>query len=81
MDPNQLAPELDERNGTSREEVPAWEEIAVGRYMPRRIRGSFRDKLVRIHCASPTLPARSVVLPRPPTLSTLASRSRRWCCP
>jgi hypothetical protein len=24
------------------EEVQAWEEIAAGRYMPRRIRGSYR---------------------------------------
>jgi len=24
------------------DEVPAWEEIEAGRFMPRRIRGSFR---------------------------------------
>jgi hypothetical protein len=42
-----------ERKGTSirrigskaaTENVPAWEMIEVGRYMPRRIRGSFRGR-------------------------------------
>ncbi len=28
------------------EAVPAWEEIAAGRYMPRRIRGSFRGRVL-----------------------------------
>jgi hypothetical protein len=23
------------------DETPAWEQVAIGRYMPRRIRGSF----------------------------------------
>ena len=27
-------------------DVPAWEEIAAGRYMPRRIRGSFRGRVL-----------------------------------
>ena len=26
------------------EEIQAWEEIDVGRYMPRRIRGSYRGR-------------------------------------
>ena len=25
-------------------DIPAWEEIEAGRYMPRRIRGSFRGR-------------------------------------
>ena len=28
------------------DDVPAWEEIAAGRYMPRRIRGSFRGRVL-----------------------------------
>ena len=46
MDPNQLAAELDGNDPTSKEEVLAWEEIASGRYMPRRIRGSFRGRVL-----------------------------------
>jgi hypothetical protein len=26
------------------EHPPAWEQVAAGRYMPRRIRGSFRGR-------------------------------------
>ena len=29
---------------TEAEQPPAWEEIEIGRYMPRRIRGSFRGR-------------------------------------
>jgi len=36
MDPQQIAAE--------QAEGPAWEEIAPGRFMPRRIRGSFRGR-------------------------------------
>jgi hypothetical protein len=25
-------------------EAPAWEEVAAGRYMPRRIKGSFKGR-------------------------------------
>jgi hypothetical protein len=32
-------------NGTP-DDVLAWEEIAAGRYMPRRIRGSFRGRVL-----------------------------------
>ncbi len=46
MDPNQLAAEADGNNSASQEEVLAWEEIANGRYMPRRIRGSFRGRVL-----------------------------------
>ena len=28
----------------SRSEVRAWEQVDVGRYMPRRIRGSYRGR-------------------------------------
>jgi hypothetical protein len=28
------------------EEVSAWEEIASGRFMPRRIRGSYRGRVL-----------------------------------
>jgi hypothetical protein len=46
MDPNQLTNEVERRDPTAVEEVPAWEEIAAGRYMPRRIRGSFRGRVL-----------------------------------
>jgi hypothetical protein len=26
------------------DETPAWEEVSTGRYMPRRIKGSFRGR-------------------------------------
>jgi hypothetical protein len=29
---------------TAEEEAPAWQMIEAGRYMPRRIRGSFRGR-------------------------------------
>lgn len=38
IDPQQTAPDL------PADDVPAWEEIEAGRYMPRRIRGSFRGR-------------------------------------
>jgi hypothetical protein len=31
-------------DGAEPEEVPAWEQIEAGRYMPRRIRGSCRGR-------------------------------------
>jgi hypothetical protein len=46
MDPNQLAADVDGNDPASQEEVLAWEEIASGRYMPRRIRGSFRGRVL-----------------------------------
>jgi hypothetical protein len=46
MDPNQLAAEADGNAPTPHEDVLAWEEIASGRYMPRRIRGSFRGRVL-----------------------------------
>lgn len=38
IDPQQTAPDLADGD------IPAWEEIEAGRYMPRRIRGSFRGR-------------------------------------
>jgi hypothetical protein len=46
MDPNQLAAEADGNNPAATEDVRAWEEIAPGRYMPRRIRGSGRGRVL-----------------------------------
>ena len=46
MDPNQLATERDGSDPTTTGEVPAWEEVAAGRYMPRRIRGSCRGRVL-----------------------------------
>jgi hypothetical protein len=37
-DPQQSAPDLADPD------IPAWEEIEAGRFMPRRIRGSFRGR-------------------------------------
>jgi len=33
-------------NTAPTEDVRAWEEIAAGRYMPRRIRGSLRGRVL-----------------------------------
>jgi hypothetical protein len=38
QDVQQAAPDLADAD------IPAWEEIEAGRYMPRRIRGSFRGR-------------------------------------
>ena len=46
MDPNQLAAELDGNDPAAPEVVRAWEEISPGRYMPRRIRGSGRGRVL-----------------------------------
>ena len=37
-------PTIDRRQPEPTRAVPAWEEIEAGRYMPRRIRGSFRGR-------------------------------------
>jgi len=37
-DPQELAPEATDSN------IRAWEEIEPGRFMPRRVRGSFRGR-------------------------------------
>lgn len=44
MERNQSAPDPQERADSQSPEsdIPAWEEIEVGRFMPRRIRGSYR---------------------------------------
>ena len=39
FDRQELAPDR-----TEPETIPAWEEIEAGRFMPRRIRGSFRGR-------------------------------------
>ncbi len=46
MDPNHLAVELDRNDSAAQADVLAWEEIANGRYMPRRIRGSCRGRVL-----------------------------------
>jgi len=40
-DPHESAANL---NPFDNESIPAWEQIEAGRYMPRRIRGSFRGR-------------------------------------
>ena len=43
MPPEQLPPDAHERaDAAESDDVKAWEEIEAGRFMPRRIRGSFR---------------------------------------
>ena len=39
-DPQELAPDAMSPDT----DIPAWEEIETGRFMPRRIRGSFRGR-------------------------------------
>ncbi|HEY3788436.1 MAG TPA: hypothetical protein VGL71_06250 [Urbifossiella sp.] len=39
-DPQELAPD----SLTVDADIPAWEEIEPGRFMPRRVRGSFRGR-------------------------------------
>jgi hypothetical protein len=46
METNELPTGIDETNPGPMEEPLAWEEIASGRYMPRRIRGSFRGRVL-----------------------------------
>ena len=46
MDTNELDREVNSRGPAVPEELPAWEEIAAGRYMPRRIRGSLRGRVL-----------------------------------
>jgi hypothetical protein len=46
MNTNELPVVLDGNDPAPTEEVLAWEEIASGRYMPRRIRGSFRGRVL-----------------------------------
>jgi hypothetical protein len=46
MDPNQLATDADGGALPAMEDVRAWEEITSGRYMPRRIRGSCRGRVL-----------------------------------
>ena len=37
-------PQTDDADPPKRTDVAAWEEIEPGRFMPRRIRGSFRGR-------------------------------------
>ena len=46
MDTTELPVDVGAGAMTPREDVAAWEEIAAGRYMPRRIRGSFRGRVL-----------------------------------
>ena len=43
MNPEQLDAQQSAPNSPEAE-IPAWEEIEAGRFMPRRIRGSFRGR-------------------------------------
>jgi hypothetical protein len=45
MDKNELLTN-DAGNPRPIKDIAAWEEIAVGRFMPRRIRGSFRGRVL-----------------------------------
>ena len=47
MDTNELPVGIDGSDAAAPiEEVLAWEEIAAGRFMPRRIRGSLRGRVL-----------------------------------
>jgi len=46
MDPNRLMSEADRHEAVPADDVHAWQEIAAGRYMPRRIRGSCRGRVL-----------------------------------
>jgi hypothetical protein len=46
MDTNELPNDVDGNDPASIGDVLAWEEIASGRYMPRRIRGSCRGRVL-----------------------------------
>jgi hypothetical protein len=40
----ELTAALPTLTGTTSDDVPAWELVEAGRYMPRRIRGSYRGR-------------------------------------
>jgi len=45
MNPDPIPTDVQQAATDMREgDVPAWEEIEAGRFMPRRIRGSFRGR-------------------------------------
>ncbi len=46
MEPHEIARETADQFSAepAPDEAPAWEEIAAGRYMPRRIRGSYKGR-------------------------------------
>jgi hypothetical protein len=44
FDSDELNRQLHQVGETGSEQVQAWEEIETGRYMPRRIRGSYRGR-------------------------------------
>ncbi|MFO0969754.1 MAG: hypothetical protein U0793_29715 [Gemmataceae bacterium] len=44
MDDKKLAHDIGHGDRPPQGGVAAWEEIAAGRFMPRRIRGSFRGR-------------------------------------
>jgi hypothetical protein len=46
MDTRETYPEKDPTDLLAREGVAAWEEIAAGRFMPRRTRGSCRGRVL-----------------------------------
>jgi len=46
MNTSELPTGIEENDTASMAEVLAWEEISNGRYMPRRIRGSCRGRVL-----------------------------------
>jgi hypothetical protein len=46
MDTTDFQTEIGASELAPNEDVTAWEEIAAGRYMPRRIRGSCRGRVL-----------------------------------
>lgn len=44
MKPNELLTDI--ADAATEVDVPAWEEIAAGRFMPRRVRGSYRGRVL-----------------------------------
>ena len=44
LTPNATPETVADSTGTGDVDVPAWELVEAGRYMPRRIRGSYRGR-------------------------------------
>lgn len=46
MNANELPIDMSASDPNENEDVAPWEEIAAGRFMPRRIRGSLRGRVL-----------------------------------